>query len=247
MRLGVLSDIHANVHALDACLDKGRELEVDEWVCLGDVVGYNAKPNECIDKLRELEIPTIQGNHDNVAAGLTDPIEAGFNPAAEEAIQWTSETLTPDNRDWLAELPHALAFSQRVFLCHGSPRDQNEYILTPLDLLENAQFVLEEHPGSRVVFFGHTHLPALVNVASPLTGDPESETVQLEHETLYFVNPGSVGQPRDGHPESAFAVYDEAAHRVEFVRVEYDIDAVATENAAAQIDPFLSERLRLGI
>lgn len=247
MRLGVLSDIHSNIHALEACIARGQELGVDEWVCLGDVVGYNARPNECIDAVRELGAPTIQGNHDNVAAGLTDPNEVGFNPAAEEAIRWTAENLTDENRKWLVELPHSLAFNERVFLCHGSPRDQNEYILTPLDLLENAQHVLEVEPRSRVVFFGHTHLPALVNVASPLNGDPEGERVQLEDETLYFVNPGSVGQPRDGRPESAFAIYDDGSNAIDFVRVAYDIEAVGRENEAAQIDPFLTERLRLGI
>lgn len=247
MRLAVISDIHANFEALDACLHKAEELGVDAFACLGDVVGYNASPNECCDRVRELEAPTIQGNHDNVACGLADPIEVGFNPAAESAIRWTSSVLTTENREWLRSLPDNHIYSDRVYLCHGSPRDQNEYILTPLDLLENAAMVLEDRSTIRVVFFGHTHLPALINVAEPLNGEPESDKVQLTDDTLWFVNPGSVGQPRDGRPESAFAVYDDQDNTIEFVRVPYDIDAVTKKNDRARIDPFLSERLRLGI
>ena len=247
MRLGVLTDIHSNIHALEACVARGQELQVDTWACLGDVVGYNARPRECVEFIRDLAVPTIQGNHDNVAAGLSDPLEVGFNPPAEHAIRWTSEILSQEQRTWLAELPTSETIHKSVHLCHGSPRDQNEYILTALDLIENAQYVLRENEDTRVVFFGHTHLPAFIDVASPLSGDPEAEVISLSRDSLYFINPGSVGQPRDGRPESAFAIYDDEKSVIEYVRVEYDIDAVTRENEAAKIDPFLSERLRLGI
>lgn len=247
MRTAILTDIHSNLEALNACIEHAQQAHVDGFAFLGDIVGYNASPNECVKRVRSLDCPTIQGNHDHVAAGLSTPMEAGFNPAAEEAIVWTGITLLEEHRQWLEDLPWVYRLSTHSLLCHGSPRDQNEYILTTQDMLENADYVLEQYTGVRVVFFGHTHIPAVIRAGNPYHAEPEGETVKLDRDDLTFVNPGSVGQPRDGRPQAAFVIYDDVEHAVEFVRVGYNIDAVTMKNEAAEMNPFLSERLRLGI
>lgn len=250
MRTAIVSDIHANIEALDAVLKEAERLKVDNVCCLGDVVGYNASPNETADRIRAISKVTIQGNHDYVAAGLCDPQDLDFNQAADSAIRWTKSVLREENRQWLEKLPEFAPLNDAVLLVHGSPRNQNEYILTPWDLDVNVRFVREQHPKVRMIFFGHTHYPALINAEGPSNGpgaERQGDTFLLKAGNLYFVNPGSVGQPRDGRPLSSFAVYDDAVPSVTFLRVNYDVEAAAKKNMAANIHPFLTERLRLGI
>lgn len=250
MRTAIVSDIHANIEALEACLREADKHKVERVCCLGDVVGYNASPNETADKIRAVSKVTIQGNHDYVAAGLCDPQDLDFNAAADSAIRWTKSVLREDNRAWLEKLPEFSPLDESTLLVHGSPRNQNEYILTPWDLDVNVRFVREQHPKVRMIFFGHTHYPALINAEGPTAGpgaERQGDTFLLKPGSLYFVNPGSVGQPRDGRPLSSFAIFDDAVPSVTFLRVAYDVEVAAKKNMAANIHPFLTERLRLGI
>lgn len=248
MRTAIVSDVHANIEALEACLREADKSKVDRVACLGDVVGYNASPNETAEKIRKISVLTIQGNHDFVAAGLADPADLDFNAAADSAIRWTKSVLSEENRSWLEKLPESSPLDGNVLLVHGSPRNQNEYILTPFDLEMNVRYVRESHPDVKTIFFGHTHYPALINADGPgSAAERHGDTFQLKKGALYFINPGSVGQPRDGRPLSSFVIFDDASHTVTFLRVAYDVDAAAKKNEAANIHPFLTERLRLGI
>lgn len=248
MRTAIVSDVHANIEALEACLREADKSKIDRVACLGDVVGYNASPNETAETIRKISVMTIQGNHDFVAAGLADPADLDFNAAADSAIRWTKSVLHEENRAWLEKLPESSPLDKAVLLVHGSPRNQNEYILTPFDLEMNVRYVRESYDEVKTVFFGHTHYPALINADGPASAaERRGDTFQLKPGALYFINPGSVGQPRDGRPLSSFAIFDDAAHTVTFLRVAYDVDAAARKNEAANIHPFLTERLRLGI
>ncbi len=247
MRTAVLSDIHANQEALEACLREAERQKVDRICCLGDVVGYNASPNETAARIRAASALTIQGNHDFVAAGLADPADLDFNAAADSAIRWTRGVLTEENRAWLEKLPQSAPLDERTLLVHGSPRDQNEYILTPFDLDVNVRHVRESNPAIRLVFFGHTHYPALISADGPAGVEREGDTFRLKDGHLFLVNPGSVGQPRDGRPLSSFVIFDDAESTAVFLRVVYDIDGAVRKNEAAKIHPFLTERLKLGI
>lgn len=249
MKTAIISDIHANLEALEAVLREAEKAKVDRVACLGDVVGYNASPNETADLVRKISVVTIQGNHDYVAAGLCDAADLDFNAAADSAIRWTKTVLREELRFWLEKLPEFAPLDPSVLLVHGSPRNQNEYILTPWDLDVNVKFVKEQHPQVRMIFFGHTHYPALIDAQGPAGGPTKrvGDTFELKEGHLYFVNPGSVGQPRDGRPWSSFAIFDDSARSVTFYRVPYDVEAAAKKNEAANIHPFLTERLRLGI
>jgi predicted phosphodiesterase len=246
MRHLILSDIHANLTALDAALEasKGRW---DKCVCLGDVVGYGPDPNEVVDRVRELGALTIRGNHDKAGSGLANADD--FNPVARNVALWTREQLRPENREWLEKLPVGPARVDGFSIVHGAYHDEDEYVFAPaqaLDGLLDAQ--------SPVTFFGHTHLQGGFTLREEKvgvlhfkpTGDSLSSPLVLEDGTTYLLNPGSIGQPRDGNTRAAFAIADLDANLVEFWRVPYDIEAVQKRMAAAGLPEPLILRLAFG-
>jgi diadenosine tetraphosphatase ApaH/serine/threonine PP2A family protein phosphatase len=244
MRTAVISDIHANLEAFTTVLERIRSLKADEIVCLGDSVGYNANPNEVIDLLREGKIAGVLGNHDACAAGLEEP--ENFNPLARAAVLWTRERLTPENRQYLAGLPR----EQRVrdmFLFHGSIHDTDRYILYRNDAVDNFR-LLAGLPGKLSAgFFGHTHVKtALTRQQRIISATLALEELELFPDKQYLLNPGSVGQPRDGDPRAAFLIYDDQARRVTFFRVEYDIRTCQEKIVNAGLPPRLAERLAWG-
>ncbi len=246
MRYLILSDIHANRTALEAVLEaaKGRW---DKAVCLGDLVGYGPDPNEVIDQVRELSAATIRGNHDKAVTGLTDPEE--FNPVARNAVLWTRERLGAGNREYLENLPQGPLPVDDFLIVHGSFHDEDEYVFAPELAL----------PGlldatSPVVFFGHTHIQGGftrrgeelgVLHLKPALGSPFT-TLTIEPGTTYLLNPGSIGQPRDGDPRAAFAIADLENQRVEFWRVPYDIEDVQKRMTEASLPEPLIMRLTFG-
>ena len=240
MRYAIISDIHANLEATEAVLQKIDAIGVDQILNLGDVVGYNANPNECVDLIRERDIPTICGNHDAVACGLEEPW--GFNPVALSAAMWTRETLTDDNLKWLRGLPDTLKV-ESFLMVHGSPINRNSYLFTWEDILPHVSSVLEQ--GCSWCFFGHTHSPGIFSEDGVYTVDDDSRFA-LGSEKLFFVNPGSVGQPRDGDPRAAFGVLDSQTGEYELVRVHYPVKQAADKVANEGLPAFLSERLFLG-
>lgn len=248
MRTLVLSDLHANATALDAALQAAAG-RWDAIVCLGDVVGYGPDPNEVTSKIRELGARTIRGNHDKAAAGLMSTED--FNPVAKAAVDWTRSQLSPENLKWLTDLPPGPLEVDHIVLVHGAFQDEDEYVFTPAQALEG---LLDSQ--ATVTFFGHTHHQGGFSYESstnnlemlPIRPRP-AETfapLRLEPKRRYLLNPGSIGQPRDGDPRAGFAIADLDHQVVEFCRVPYDIPSVQTRMRAAHLPEPLIQRLSFG-
>jgi predicted phosphodiesterase len=242
MRSAILSDIHANLIGFQAILDAVEQLRVQRIFCLGDIVGYNPWPNECVQIIRERSIACVMGNHDRVAAGLEEP--DSFNDLAREAIFWTRGVLTETHRSFLAKLPDRRAVDNSAILVHGSPRDPDEYILTAEIARENMTF-MQKRLGSDLGFFGHTHQAGIFSRTHDDTPISERKFF-LEKEDVCLINPGSIGQPRDRDPRASFLIYDDDDMTVEFHRATYDIRAVHDAIIREGLPPHLGRRLFLG-
>ncbi len=243
MRYAVLSDIHANLEALTAVLDRTAGMGVDRYLCLGDLVGYNANPNECIDIVRSERMVCVLGNHDSAACGLTEPDE--FSTWAKQAVLWTRQQLTADNREFLRGLPRETAVDD-LFLCHGAIHDTDRYLLY-LDDVREMFDLMATLPGSpRICFHGHTHLrTAFRALGRSLVR--ELKDVRMQSDRRYLVNPGAVGQPRDGDPRAAWALLDLEARSTDFRRVTYDIERTVRSLLAAGFGEAAADRLRSGV
>lgn len=250
MRVLLISDIHSNLEALEACL--AAVPEYDLVINLGDVVGYGANPNEVITRARALGKYFVRGNHDKAAAGLMELRE--FNPIAALAAMWTSEHLTQDNLEWLRALPQGPIQVPEIpgaQFVHGSPLDEDEYVVTPRDALE--PLLATDVP---LTFFGHSHVqgafssnPSDGGAMRPIyksVGKPEISAWSLKKETHYLINPGSVGQPRDGDWRAAFALFDSEAYVITFHRVPYDLKQAQDRILAANLPQRLASRLAAG-
>jgi predicted phosphodiesterase len=243
MRYGILSDIHGNLEAFRAVLERLTGHRVDRTVCLGDIVGYNADPNACVEIVRREGIASVLGNHDTRAVGMEEPFD--FNAAAARAVLWTREQLSEENRAFIAALPREREIED-AFLVHGSIHATDRYILFAQDLRDNFS-MLRDLPGQpRICFFGHTHVPAAYGSTGPGIRQEPVGRVLVAGERQYLINPGAVGQPRDGDPRAAFAVYDTDDRTVTFHRVEYDVAAAQDKVIKAGLPPRLAERLAYG-
>ena len=239
MRIAVLSDIHANLAALEAVREDLPS--VDEVWVLGDIVGYGPQPNEVIRALQEMGARSVMGNHDGAAVGLVDAMD--FNPDAREAIEWTATVIDPNARAYLSSLPE-VRVSGELTAVHGSPRDPVwEYIVSPAVAAVNFGAY-----ATWLCLFGHTHVPVIfraedgaAEVIPATAGDP----IRLDTRRA-LINPGSVGQPRDGIPASAYAILDDGASIAEFRRVGYDIDRTQRLMREARLPERLIERLTWG-
>jgi predicted phosphodiesterase len=254
MRLLLLSDIHANLEAMEACLAAAPSY--DMVVNLGDVVGYNASPNEVCERVRAMGGPVVRGNHDRACTGLTDLSE--FNLVAAMSARWTQTTLAHDHLNWLRNLPQGpmrVDELVRMEFVHGSPRDEDEYLLNASTA--NANFRV---PGyADVMMFGHTHLQGgfvyqegrtlpIAPGYGTMEGAVES-TLTLTPGQRYLINPGSVGQPRDGDWRAAFALYEDDGNgpaRVTFYRVPYNVKQTQDKIFAASLPERLALRLATG-
>jgi predicted phosphodiesterase len=245
MRYLVMSDLHANREALRAVLEDASRPGFDGVLLLGDVVGYGADPGAVIDALRPLPgLTAVRGNHDRVAAGLDAADD--FNPPARAAARWTRDALSPEDAGFLRGLPRGpRAFAPRRLLSHGSPLDEDEYLLDAAQArrcFEGAAFDL--------CFFGHTHLPGMfveaAGAVSWVAPGRDDGAEALLPGRRYLVNPGSVGQPRDRDPRAAYVLYDDAAARVLFRRVPYAFDETRRRILEAGLPAWLGDRLALG-
>ena len=249
MRTLILSDIHANIEALDAVLTDAPRDQFDALLVLGDLVGYGATPNEVVDRVFELSPDfMIRGNHDKVASGVEPPDH--FNEVAAEAARWTLRTLTETNRGRVAALPRGPAqVDDRVQICHGTPYDEDVYVFDQDDAWKAI-----DAAGREICFFGHTHLPVVfstsdraeLGVKVPEICATEPTGVELSPGHRFLINPGSVGQPRDGDPRAAYAVYDTEGPRVELRRVAYRVDLAQERITEAGLPESLARRLGIG-
>jgi predicted phosphodiesterase len=242
MLVAIVSDIHGNRHAFEAVLDEIEGSDCEELWCLGDLVGYGAEPDACVELARLHAAICLAGNHDLGVRGDL-PLE-DFSRGAALAASWTRETITPDTRTYLESLG-PVNLDEEVGLYHASPRDPVwEYVLSALQ----AELCLDAQPN-RVCLIGHSHVALSFSrlPGEAATGQTRSADEELElREGEWLINPGSVGQPRDGDPRAAWLELDLAAWNAVYRRVEYDIDGAAAAIRAARLPDSLAERLAYG-
>ena len=236
----ILSDIHANLEALNAVLDDARG-RYDRIFCLGDLVGYGADPNAVVEWAEVNCEALVRGNHDKACTGLDSADD--FHPAAQASTTWTAQALKPDNANYLRGLPRGPLPVEGFDLAHGSPMDEDEYLIAPADVE-----ALRGYLHSRLTFIGHTHVQGGFLVArGGVKRIAPHETLDLEADHSYLINPGSVGQPRDRDPRAAYAIYSAAERTVEYRRAAYDIEAAARKILEAGLPPALAARLFEGM
>lgn len=239
MRFAIFSDIHANLEALNAVLDDADEHNCTHFVCLGDVVGYNANPHECVKRVREMDCPIVKGNHDEQASLIESSRD--FNELAERAIEWTRDHLTAEDKMWLRDL--RLERQVRDFTIVHATLDTPAkwgYVFNNLDAA--ASFTYQH---TTVCFFGHTHMP-MAFIRDDGVKRVTTELLRIETGKKYFINAGSVGQPRDADWRAAYCIYDVENSVVEQRRVKYKLAAAQKKIVKAGLPPLLAERLAIG-
>ncbi len=246
MRYLILSDIHGNADALRSVLEDAGD-DFDAVLVLGDLVGYGASPNEVVERVRALSRPewVVRGNHDKVCSGL-EPDDQ-FNSVARAAARWTASVLRAENLEYLRQMRQGpTEIRASVFICHGSPLQEDEYILS----LESAAEVFSQHVG-RVFFFGHTHLPMSIESGpsgiSMTVPEGDEQEILLDPERRYLLNPGAVGQPRDRDPRAAYFVYEPERGRVLWRRCEYPVEEAQGRILEAGLPVVLAHRLAAGL
>ncbi|MBV8820391.1 MAG: metallophosphoesterase family protein [Acidobacteriaceae bacterium] len=243
MRFLVLSDIHANWEALEAVLTQAQG-SYDQILCCGDIVGYGADPDTVTEWVRENVRHVIRGNHDKACAGLED-LE-WFNPVARVSALWTQETTKPENITYLRDLPQGPAYIEGFQIVHGSPLDEDEYVVSESDASQVFPYL--DHTLS---FFGHTHLQGGFEVHRNGVRQIRRawwgrEELELTPDGYYMINPGSVGQPRDGDARAAYAIYDPEQRLVSYHRAAYDVPGAQRKILQAGLPPVLASRLQKG-
>ncbi len=245
MRYFVISDIHANLEALETVLEQSRDTVFDRMLVLGDLVGYGADPNGVVERVRDLApFAIIRGNHDKVGSGVERA--DGFNAVARSAIRWTYDALTPENREWLAALPAGpVVIDDLIEICHGTPFDEDAYVFDDLDALRAMNAA-----DRRLCLFGHTHVQVgyrlwkeELSIVTP--DDPRASVVKLL-DGQYLLNPGSVGQPRDGDPRAAYAIVDTDTGELDLLRIDYPVERAQARIIAEGLPEVLAQRLAIG-
>lgn len=245
MRYLIVSDIHANWHALEAVLadSVGRYAQI---VCCGDLVGYGADPNPVVDWARMSVSAIVRGNHDKVCCGLDDP--EWFNPVARTAALWTLATLTEENSRFLQQVPRGPRRVDGYSIWHGSPAHEDDYLVSPQEVQEVGGLL-----RTPLSFFGHTHVQGgfmllrhSVRRVPKTPATAAEQTLEFEPDVRYLLNPGSVGQPRDGDPRAAYILYDSDERYLSFHRVRYDVAGAQSRIRAERLPEILAERLAAG-
>jgi predicted phosphodiesterase len=245
VRYLIVSDLHANLEALRATLAQSAG-GYDRALCCGDLVGYGADPNPVCDWVRLNCAVAVRGNHDRASTGQDDL--AWFNPVARNAAKWTQQALSPENSAYLVELPRGPVNVETFQVFHGSPYDEDEYVIAASEAGQAFSYL-----ETRVAFFGHTHVQggfiwnqSRVETILRTPARADSQPLPIDPECAYMINPGSTGQPRDGDPRAAYAIYDTGAKQVTYHRVAYDVAAAQRKIRAAGLPPILADRLAAG-
>jgi predicted phosphodiesterase len=239
MKFAILADIHGNLEALQVVLADTKEQKCTHYACLGDIVGYNSNPHECLDIVRKMNIPCVKGNHDEYCS--TDQPLDGFNPAAAEAVLWTRNQLNDEEKQWLRELKYSRMVTNFT-LVHATLDGPQRWGYVFDKLAAAASFTYQ---NTGICFFGHTHVPVAFMRDSMVRGGTYSK-FKVEPGKKYFVNVGAIGQPRDNNPKAAYVVYDTEDGTIELRRLDYDISATQKKILAAGLPPRLAERLAFG-
>lgn len=246
MKIIIISDIHSNYDALLEFEKRLRNIEFDEIWCLGDVVGYNAEPNECVEWVKKNSKYILMGNHDYAVLNREEKFL--FNEYARKAIEWTEKKLYHENKIFLGTFKISLKIDE-IFLVHSSPSAplKWEYVFGIEEAIHNFSFFEE-----KICFLGHTHIPSIFELKDEKLKMiyPEYKNEKffyvLDNNAKYIINPGSIGQPRDGDPRLSFCIFDEKNYAVEFFRFEYNIEEAARKVFESDLPRFLGERLFIG-
>ena len=239
MKYAIIADIHGNLDAFQVVLEDIHAQNATHVVCLGDVVGYNAQPKECLDIVRQMNIPCVKGNHDEYCS--TDNHLDGFNPHAAEAVHWTRDQLSIEDKQWLRELKYS-RMAANFTMVHAT-----------LDAPERWGYVFDKlaaaasfpYQNTQMCFFGHTHVPVAFMRDTVVRGGTYSK-FKVDPSKKYFINVGAVGQPRDNNPKSAYVIYDMDAQTIELRRLDYDIASAQKKILDAGLPERLAERLAFG-
>ncbi len=233
MKIAVISDIHGNLEALNAVLSKIDALNAYMIYCLGDIVGYGPNPNECVELIRSRNIPTIAGNHDKAVTGELS-IES-FSQVARVGVLWTQSVITAENKKFLNDLPYSIQ-EHNILFVHSSPDYPEEfrYLLSPEDARESFDYF-----SNPLTFVGHTHRPVVFC--------EDNRTIEISLDKKFIVNVGSVGQPRDGNWKACFVLFDTEQYKLEYIRVEYDVEVVRKKIETIGLPQKLADRLLVGM
>jgi predicted phosphodiesterase len=245
VRYLIVSDLHANLEALHAVLAQSAG-GYDRAICSGDLVGYGADPNPVCDWVRLNCSVVVRGNHDRASTGQDD-LE-WFNPVARNAAMWTLQALSRENAGYIVGLPRGPVTVDTFQVFHGSPYDEDEYVVAAGEAGQAFSYL-----ETRVAFFGHTHVQggfiwnqSRVETILRTPAHSDSQSLPIDPECAYMINPGSAGQPRDGDPRAAYVIYDTEAKEVTYRRVVYDVAAAQNKIHAAGLPPILADRLAVG-
>ncbi len=239
MKYAVIADIHANLEAFEVVLEDAKAQRVTHYCCVGDVVGYNANPKECLDLVRDMGMPCVKGNHDEYCS--SDESLEGFNPHAAEAVNWTRRQLSEADRQWLRDMKYVRLVAS-FSMVHATLDQPNRWGYVFDKLAAAASFTYQ---NTSVCFFGHTHVPVAFIRDSVVRGGTYSK-FKVEPNRKYFVNVGSVGQSRDGVAKATYVIYDLDEQSIELRRLDYDISKAQKKILAAGLPPRLADRLALG-
>ena len=236
----ILGDIHSNIDALEVVMEDCRAQGVTDFLCTGDIVGYNACPHECLEIVRGLGCPVVMGNHDHYVSSQQNLDD--FNPAAAAVIEWTRSRLSDDEVNWLRELPFTKT-ATGITLVHATMDDPQSFGYVFDHLQAEANF---SHQVTPLCFHGHTHCPMIYEKQLSAVYRIDAQDFKLPIGRKYFINVGSVGQPRDGDPRAAYALYSPADRTVRFRRLEYDVAAAQERIRMAELPGRLADRLAVG-
>jgi predicted phosphodiesterase len=248
VRVAIISDIHSNLEALQAVLDEIDEENISLVVNLGDLVGYNANPKECVDLVQERKIVSILGNHDRAATHLKHA--EGFNILAYQAVVWSAKNLSADHKQFLDKLQHTKVLWDRYLLFHGAPGNPDGYIFYLFQAKKVFNYMRKKTPGVRLAFFGHTHHRAVWqrDVRGKVSKVEISEDhLLLDAEQMYLINPGSVGQPRQKQWKASYLVFNNEPETIQFKSVAYDVHSAQNKIREAHLPEYLAERLESGV
>ncbi len=239
MKYAIIADIHGNLEALQTVLEDCKAQKVTHYACLGDVVGYNANPKECLDIIRDMGMPIVKGNHDEYCS--SEQNLDGFNAHAAEAVNWTRKQLNEEDRKWLRDFKY-LRLVASFSIVHATLDGPQRWGYVFDKLAAAASFTYQ---NTAVCFFGHTHVPVAFIRDSVVRGGTYSK-FKIDHGRKYFINVGSVGQSRDGVAKATYVIYDMDEQSIELRRLDYDMATTQRKILAAGLPPRLAERLSYG-
>lgn len=243
MKTAIISDVHANLEALTSVLSEIDRLSLDRIICLGDVVGYGASPNECADLIRQRCEVTLMGNHDAAVTGAMDV--AYYYQGARDVIEWTRNQLSDRNYDWLYSLPYSWADNDLGFY-HAAPIMPSGFFYVVQEAEAQPHMDLNAKL-KRINFIGHAHLTLIFALTNGQVMEIEPQDIKPDNDGRYIINVGSVGQPRDRDPRACFAIWDSDNNSLEYRRVAYDIEKAASRILDAGLEEKFAERLFVGV